>query len=237
VKIAFICDTHFGVRNDSPFFLDNALTFFEKQFFPYLEEHNITNVIHLGDFFDRRKFVNFNTLSSVRKRILNVFDEKKINLHVTIGNHDTYFRNTNELNSLKELVTGRYDTIKIHEKATTLNFDDPFKQCVVVNPGNGIVSKYRAKTEKPFFFRYTADNTYYIWAEPGLSTLTSGFCNITSPANPDKNYNTYSNAVYLGTIKVSSGATYTNIQIVNSIVLEERRNHINESTAYNYNKI
>jgi predicted phosphodiesterase len=123
VKIAFICDTHFGVRNDSPFFLDNALTFFEKQFFPYLEEHNITNVIHLGDFFDRRKFVNFNTLSSVRKRILNVFDEKKINLHVTIGNHDTYFRNTNELNSLKELVTGRYDTIKIHEKATTLNFD------------------------------------------------------------------------------------------------------------------
>lgn len=124
MKIAFICDTHFGVRNDSPFFLDNALTFFEKQFFPYLEEHNITNVIHLGDFFDRRKFVNFNTLSSVRKRILNVFDEKKINLHVTIGNHDTYFRNTNELNSLKELVTGRYDTIKIHEKATTLNFDD-----------------------------------------------------------------------------------------------------------------
>lgn len=115
--------------------------------------------------------------------------------------------------------------------STALNFDDPFKQCVVVNSGNGIISKYRAKTEKPFFFRYTADNTYYIWAEPGLSTLTSGFCNITSPANPDKNYNTYSNAVYLGTIKVSSDATYTNIQIVNSIVLEERRNHINETSG------
>lgn len=108
MKIAFICDTHFGARNDSPFFLDNALTFFEKQFFPYLKENNITEVIHLGDFFDRRKYVNFNTLSSVRKRFINKFDEENIKLHVTIGNHDTYFRNTNDLNSLKELLTDRY---------------------------------------------------------------------------------------------------------------------------------
>ena len=59
--------------------------------------------------------------------------------------------------------------------STALYFDDAFKQCVVVNTGNGIISKYRAKTEKPFFFRYTVTNTYYVWAEPGLSTLSSGF--------------------------------------------------------------
>ena len=124
MKIAFICDTHFGARNDSPFFLDNALTFFEKQFFPYLKENNITEVIHLGDFFDRRKYVNFNTLSSVRKRFINKFDEENIKLHVTIGNHDTYFRNTNDLNSLKELLTDRYKNITVYENPTTLKFDD-----------------------------------------------------------------------------------------------------------------
>ena len=100
MKIAFICDTHFGARNDSPFFLDNALSFFEKQFFPYLRDNNITNVIHLGDFFDRRKYVNFNTLSVVRKRFVDKVVNDKLNLHITIGNHDTYFRNTNDLNSL-----------------------------------------------------------------------------------------------------------------------------------------
>ena len=115
--------------------------------------------------------------------------------------------------------------------STALNFDDPFKQCIVVNSGNGIISKYRAKTEKPFFFRYTTENTYYVWAEPGLSTLTSGFCNITSSVNPDKNYNLYSNAVYLGTVKVSQDTSYSNIQIVSSIVLEERRNQINETSG------
>jgi hypothetical protein len=124
VKLAFICDTHFGVRNDSPFFLDNALSFFENQFFPFLKDNNITQVIHLGDFFDRRKYVNFNTLSLVRKRFVDKLQEHNITFHITIGNHDTYFRNTNELNSLRELLTDRYDNIKLYENPTTINFDD-----------------------------------------------------------------------------------------------------------------
>lgn len=124
MKIAFLCDTHFGCRNDSPFFLENALSFFEKQFFPYLQENNITNVIHLGDFFDRRKYVNFNTLSAVRKRFVDKILKNKINLHITIGNHDTYFRNTNDLNSLSELLKDRYSNITVYEKPTQINFDD-----------------------------------------------------------------------------------------------------------------
>lgn len=124
MKIAFINDTHFGCRNDSPFFLENAVSFFEKQFFPFLEENNISEVVHLGDFFDRRKFVNFNTLSVVRKRIVEVFEEKKINLHITIGNHDTYYRNTNNLNSLKELLSEKYKHITIYENPTTITFDN-----------------------------------------------------------------------------------------------------------------
>lgn len=124
MKIAFINDTHFGCRNDSPFFLENAVSFFEKQFFPFLEENNIRQVVHLGDFFDRRKFVNFNTLSVVRKRVVEAFEQKNINLHITIGNHDTYYRNTNNLNSLKELLSDKYKYITIYENPTIINFDD-----------------------------------------------------------------------------------------------------------------
>ena len=124
MKIALINDTHFGVRNDSPFFLENALSFFENQFFPYLKDNNITNVIHLGDFFDRRKYVNFNTLSSVQKRFIRKFKLENINLHITIGNHDTYYRNTNELNSLRELLSNKYDCITVYEHPTVIKFDD-----------------------------------------------------------------------------------------------------------------
>jgi len=124
VKIAFICDTHFGCRNDSPFFLENALSFFEKQFIPYLIKNNIKNVIHLGDFFDRRKYINFNTLSQVRKNVIEIFENLGITIHITIGNHDTYYKNTNSLNSLKEILGEKYNHIKIYENPTTLIFDN-----------------------------------------------------------------------------------------------------------------
>lgn len=124
MKLAFISDTHFGCRNDSPFFLENAISFFREQFFPYLKEHNIKDVIHLGDFFDRRKYVNFNTLSIVRKNILEVFESNGITLHITIGNHDTYYRNTNNLNSLRELLIEKYNCIKLYETPQTIDFED-----------------------------------------------------------------------------------------------------------------
>ena len=123
MKIAFINDTHFGVRNDSPFFLEQSLDFFEKTFFPYLKEHNITNVIHLGDLLDRRKFVNFNTLSQVRKRFFKPLIDNNIKTYITIGNHDTYYKNTNSLNSINELFFNESDIIKIIETPTAIDFD------------------------------------------------------------------------------------------------------------------
>jgi DNA repair exonuclease SbcCD nuclease subunit len=123
MKIAIINDTHFGVRNDSPFFLEQSLNFFENTFFPYLKEHNITNVIHLGDLLDRRKFVNFNTLSQVRKRFFKPLIDNNIKTYITIGNHDTYYKNTNSLNSINELFFNESDVINIIETPTVVDYD------------------------------------------------------------------------------------------------------------------
>jgi len=120
LKIAIVCDTHFGARNDSPLFVDYFLSFFETQFFPYLRKNNITEVIHLGDLMDRRKFVNFLTLSEVRKRFISYFDSKEFNLHCILGNHDTYYKNTNDINSIHQLFAG--SRINIYEKPTDLKF-------------------------------------------------------------------------------------------------------------------
>ena len=49
MKIALLNDTHFGVRNDSMIFDDFLHKFYEEVFFPYLDEHNIKTLIHLGD--------------------------------------------------------------------------------------------------------------------------------------------------------------------------------------------
>ncbi len=66
MKIALITDTHFGARNDSLIFSDFFRKFYENIFFPVLKEEEITQVIHLGVVFDRRKFINYKTLNSMK---------------------------------------------------------------------------------------------------------------------------------------------------------------------------
>ena len=103
MKIALINDTHFGARNDSPIFLEHFLNYFETQFFPYLKQHNINTVFHLGDLLDRRKYVNFHTLSAIQQRFIKHIEDLNLDFYCVIGNHDTYFRNTNDINSVTEL--------------------------------------------------------------------------------------------------------------------------------------
>ena len=122
MKIAIINDTHFGARNDSSLFLEHFLSFFENQFFPYLEENNIDTIIHLGDLMDRRKYVNFNTLNLVRTKFIEKIKEKNIKFHMILGNHDTFYKNTNEVNSTKELFS-HYDFFKLYESPEKVKFD------------------------------------------------------------------------------------------------------------------
>ena len=105
MKIALLNDTHFGVRNDSPAFLEYQVKFYDEQFFPYLEENNIQTLIHLGDVTDRRKFINFKTASVFREKFFKRLWDMKIDTHIIVGNHDTYYKNTNKVNSVTELFT------------------------------------------------------------------------------------------------------------------------------------
>ena len=102
MRIALINDTHFGCRNDNPNYANYIYKFWEEQFFPYLEQNNIQDVIHLGDVLDRRKFVNFKTLNDFNNRFVSRI--KDYNVDIIIGNHDTYYKNTNEINSPRELM-------------------------------------------------------------------------------------------------------------------------------------
>ena len=123
MKIAVIGDTHFGARGDSPLFLNHFLKFFEEQFFPYIKENGITKVLHLGDLFDRRKFVNFNTLHHTKKRFIDWFDQNGVELHCILGNHDVFYKNTNRLNSPKEVLAECHPSFHLYEDAEEVCFN------------------------------------------------------------------------------------------------------------------
>jgi DNA repair exonuclease SbcCD nuclease subunit len=93
----------FGIRNDSQVILDNQQLFYDNVVFPLIDERNITTVFDLGDTFDRRKFVNFNTLRRSNQMWFDRLRERNIDLYTIAGNHTTYYKSTNDLNTLDVL--------------------------------------------------------------------------------------------------------------------------------------
>ena len=106
MKYALITDTHFGARNDSLVFSNFFQKFYKNIFFPTLKERNIKSVIHLGDVVERRKFINFKTLNSMKDILFDPLDEMGGNIKIIIGNHDIYYKNTLSVNSMNELTKG-----------------------------------------------------------------------------------------------------------------------------------
>jgi DNA repair exonuclease SbcCD nuclease subunit len=114
MKAVIITDTHFGARNDSQHFDAYFRKFYEEVFFPYLDKTQIKTILHLGDVFDRRKYINFNTLRSCKEYFFEELKKRNIDVKVIPGNHDTYYKNTNEVNSL-DLLLREYSNIEIIE--------------------------------------------------------------------------------------------------------------------------
>lgn len=123
MKIAILNDTHAGVRNSSEIFLDYQETFYSECFFPYLRENGIKHIIHLGDYYDNRKFINFRALNRNREMFLDKLREDGITMDIICGNHDTYYKNTNDLNSLKELLGHYMNEVHIVHEATVMDYD------------------------------------------------------------------------------------------------------------------
>ena len=124
MKIALLNDTHFGARNDNPAFVKYFNRFYDEIFFPYIIQNDIKTLIHLGDVVDRRKFINFNTAHNFQENFWKRLWDLKIDTHIILGNHDTYYKNTNKVNFTHLIKT--FDGANepwIYEKPATVNFD------------------------------------------------------------------------------------------------------------------
>ena len=145
MKIAIITDSHFGARNDNQNIHDYFYKFYDDVFFPTLVERGITTCVHMGDVTDRRKFISFKTANDFRKKFINRFSELGIDLHIIIGNHDTFYKNTNEVNSMEELVGS--DRCNIYTGPEVVEFDGiPIQFMPWINAGNYELAMTALKT-------------------------------------------------------------------------------------------
>lgn len=111
MKVAILTDTHYGARKGSKYLHDYFELFYKNIFFPTLEEYQIDTVLHLGDAFDSRKSIDYQSLDWAKRVVFEPL--KNYQVHMIIGNHDCYYKNTNQTNS-PELLLKDYPNIKTY---------------------------------------------------------------------------------------------------------------------------
>jgi len=117
LKIAIITDQHLDGRKGNLAFWNYFQKFYDEVFFPTLEKEGVRVVFDLGDTFDNRKSMDFNTFHRVRE---NYFERlKPYNVHMLLGNHCTYYKNTNRINS-PELLLENYQNIRVYSEPTEI---------------------------------------------------------------------------------------------------------------------
>lgn len=123
MKIAILNDTHCGIRNSSDIFMQYQERFYTEVFFPYLLENDIKHILHLGDYYDNRKTINFKALQHNRKIFLEPMRKHGITMDIIPGNHDVYYKNTNELNALKELQGHYMNEVNLILEPRVMDYD------------------------------------------------------------------------------------------------------------------
>lgn len=136
MKICIVNDTHFGARQESVHFNNYFFRFWDDIFFPYIDEHKIDFVLHLGDLVDRRKFINYVIAHTMRKKFFQPLQDRNVMVECLIGNHDVPYRNTNTPNAQSELLEG-FSNVRIIADPCVATYDGlPVALIPWINSGN-----------------------------------------------------------------------------------------------------
>jgi len=112
MKVLVITDQHFGVRNDSLVYVDYYRKFYSNVVIPFIKKYKIKHVLCLGDTFDRRKSVNFNSLEAAKEMWFDTLETMGVQMTMLVGNHDIYYKNTLRVNA-PSLLLAEYGNISI----------------------------------------------------------------------------------------------------------------------------
>jgi DNA repair exonuclease SbcCD nuclease subunit len=123
MKIGIITDTHSGIKNGSDVFINNEKRFYDEIFFPELNKRGIKDILHLGDYFDHRKFTNIKALAANKINFIDKLRKYDMHMHVIAGNHDVYHKNSNDICSLNEIIRLHHDVVSVHMKPGVVDYD------------------------------------------------------------------------------------------------------------------
>ena len=123
MTVALITDQHLDGRKGSIAFWEYFNKFYDDIFFPTLKKQGISTVIDLGDTFDNRKNIDYNVWSRIRRNYFDRLADSGIQVHMILGNHCVYYKNTNQVNA-PDLLLDSYSNIIVYDKPCVALIED-----------------------------------------------------------------------------------------------------------------
>jgi hypothetical protein len=123
MSVLFLADPHLGTSNHNKEVFKAHLEFFEQQLFPYVLQNKIKNVVICGDFYDNRNVVDIFILQETKERFFKWFADNNVSLHLTVGNHCTYFKDTNKYNIYTAAGIDKLTNIYVYHDVTNVIID------------------------------------------------------------------------------------------------------------------
>lgn len=127
-RIWMISDIHAGARSSSLEWLNIQMEYFYNFFIPNLKKYKKENdvLFVLGDLFDNRQVVNILVLNKFFKLFEDI--SKILDVHIIVGNHDIYEKNSNEVTPLESF---KYiPNIYVYKEPIVLNINN--KKCLLM---------------------------------------------------------------------------------------------------------
>lgn len=129
-KLMFLIgDLHFGVHVNSLEWIEYQRRYILDSLIPTFEYYNSQNIPYtvwqLGDVFEHKLSLNVNILNQVVEifeKLMKVIPE----MHIVLGNHDTYYIDRNHINS-PTILANSFDNLHIHREPEELLVNDNYK--------------------------------------------------------------------------------------------------------------
>jgi predicted phosphodiesterase len=123
MKIGILADSHHGARNDSVPMQNMMAKFYGEVVFPTFDACGVSHVIHLGDVVDRRKYLNIATARFMHEHYNQPMAERGITQHITLGNHDIYWKSSTDVSAVEELYRHVPERVTIHSQPAEIEID------------------------------------------------------------------------------------------------------------------
>lgn len=115
-KAAIFGDIHFGKRSDSPTHNQDCLDFIDW-FCQNAQEHEVDQIIFLGDWFDNRSRLRLDTIDSGNQAMRKLRQVAPVTM--ILGNHDLFFRNNRSVHSIDAY--REWDNVTIIDEITLMD--------------------------------------------------------------------------------------------------------------------